>query len=119
MTGKLDLGECLSLDADNVPSVPLDFWLCLPKTQVRIANIGMSLHIFSLHRPSGLIQSLSRNVRMSCVCACLCVPSQKNCFPVDWRHLVEERIANIGIPLDISSFCRFDDFLRFEIVLGF
>ena len=36
--------------------------------------------------------------------------SQKTRFPVDWTLLVEELIANIGIPLDSSGFCRFDDF---------
>ena len=51
----------------------------------------------------------------------LSVPSQKTRFPVDWRLLVEERIANIGIPLDILGFCCFKDFLRLEIfwVFGF
>ena len=38
--------------------------------------------------------SLSRG---SCVCVYVCVPSRKRRFPVDWRHLVKEHIANIGI----------------------
>ena len=29
------------------------------------------------------------------------VPLRKTRFPVDWRILVEERVANIGIPLDL------------------
>ena len=33
--------------------------------------------------------------------------------------LVDERIANIGIPLDIFAFCGFSGFLRSEICLGF
>ena len=32
---------------------------------------------------------------------CVYVPSRKPNFPVDWRLLVKERIANIGIPLDV------------------
>ena len=50
----------------------------------------------------------------SCVSVCLCVPSPKRHFPVDWRLLVEECITNIGIPLDFSGFCQFNDFLDFE-----
>ena len=48
---------------------------------------------------------------------CLSVPSQKTCFPVDWRILVKERIANIGILIEIVFLCRFDDFLCFDIFL--
>ena len=36
-----------------------------------------------------------------CLLVCLYVPSQKPRFPVYWRLLVKECIANIGIPLDI------------------
>ena len=43
-----------------------------------------------------VIQSLSRNVCMVCVCAIA-----ESCFLVDCRLLVEEHIANIGIPLDL------------------
>ena len=35
---------------------------------------------------------------------CLCVPSRKPRFPLDYRLLVKERIANIGIPLDFLGF---------------
>ena len=38
---------------------------------------------------------------------------------MDWRLLVKERIVNIGIPLDISGFCCFNDFLYLEYFLGF
>ena len=38
---------------------------------------------------------------------CVFVQSRKTCFPEDWRLLVKERIANIGIPLDILGFLSF------------
>ena len=34
----------------------------------------------------------------------------------DWTLLVNEHIANIGIPLDVFAVLQFYDFLRFEIV---
>ena len=37
-------------------------------------------------------------------------PVWKPRFPVDWRLLVEERIANNGIPLDVFCCCRLDEF---------
>ena len=51
----------------------------------------------------------------------MCVPSQKKTrFPVYRRLLVEERIANIGIPLDVfvffvvsMIFCILKNFLGF------
>ena len=49
----------------------------------------MDLFTESAPRP---ILSISRNVR-GCVYV---VPSWKPRFPVDWKPLVEERIANIG-----------------------
>ena len=51
---------------------------------------------------------------------CLSVPLRKTHFLVDWRPLVQGRIANIGLPSHffLFSFC-FNDVLRFEIVLGF
>ena len=67
--------------------------------------------VIKLNWPSGPIQSLSCYVCQSCVG--VFVPSQKTRFLVDCRLLVRERIANIGIPLDI-----FNDFLRFEIFWG-
>ena len=42
-----------------------------------------------------------------CTTNCLCVPSQKTCFQVDWRLLVNERIANIGIPLEVLFGCYY------------
>ena len=49
--------------------------------------------------------------------SCLSVTSRKTRFPVDWRLLFEERIANIGIPLDVFGFfCRFDDFCAYKFV---
>ena len=50
---------------------------------------------------------------------CLCLPSWKTCFLVDWRLLVEERIANIGISQDIFGFLRFNFFLRLDIFWAF
>ena len=41
---------------------------------------------------------------------CLGLPSRKIHFQVDWILLVEERIANIGLHLDILAFCCFEDF---------
>ena len=49
---------------------------------------------------------------MTCLSACLYVHIWKPRFPVDWRFLVEEHIANIGINLDFLGFCRFNDFLQ-------
>ena len=37
---------------------------------------------------------------------------------MDWRLLVKESIAYIGIPLDLFK-CRFDVFLRVEFVVDF
>ena len=38
---------------------------------------------------------------------CVSLPSQKTHFPVDWRLLVEERFANIGLPPDVIGFLLF------------
>ena len=57
---------------------------------------GHNSHKRPLNRP---IQSQSRNVHL--------------------RLLAKERRANIGIPLDIFGFGRFNDFLCFEIFSGF
>ena len=67
---------------------------------------------FSLNWPTGPNQFLSCDVRVS---VCLSEPSWKTCFPVDWRLLVVERIANIGIPLDFF----FNDFISLAIFRGF
>ena len=40
---------------------------------------------------------------------CLPFHVQKPCFPVDWRLLCEECIANIGIPLAFMIFCTHRD----------
>ena len=40
-----------------------------------------------------IVGRFSRDVRR-----CVVVPSRKIHFPVDWRPLVEGRIANIGLP---------------------
>ena len=37
------------------------------------------------------------------MCVSVCVPH----FPVDWRLLVEECIANIGIPLEVLRFLSY------------
>ena len=71
---------------------------------------------FSLHRPSGPIQSLSRDVLKPSVFLC---HRGKTRFPVDWRLLVEERIANIGITLDVFGFWLFQIFFILYIFLGF
>ena len=47
------------------------------------------------------------------------VPSQKTRFPVDWRLLVEECIANSGIPLDIFRSFLFQWLFSFCIFLCF
>ena len=39
--------------------------------------------------------------------AYLSLPLRKACFPVDWRLLVEEHIANFGIPPDTFGFLLF------------
>ena len=46
---------------------------------------------------------------------CVCAIAKKR-FLVDWRLLVKEYIANIGISLDICVF--YGDFWRFENILG-
>ena len=45
-------------------------------------------------------------------CPSVCNQSKSGnpCFSVDLRLLVAERIANIGLPLNILVFCRFNDF---------
>ena len=67
---------------------------------------------FSLNWHSGPIYSLSCDV-----VRCVSVPWPKNW--VDWRLLVEEHIANIGIHLEI--FCVFFSFNDFWVLnfLGF
>ena len=53
-----------------------------------------------------------------CLCVCLSVPSQKTRFLVDWRLLVKECIASIGIPLDFFRFLIFDLFSVLNFCLG-
>ena len=43
----------------------------------------------------------------------VCVPSRKPRFQLDRRLLVEERIANIGMPLDFFGFLLFQLFFVF------
>ena len=59
------------------------------------------------------IQSTICNVRLLSVC--VCVPSRKPHFLVDWRLLVKERIANIGMPPHIS-FYKYICFFFFEFL---
>ena len=66
---------------------------------LRRNKLVLLLYYFSLHQPSEPIQSLSCNVRELCVCVSLLL--RKTLFPVDWRLLGEESIANIGIPQDV------------------
>ena len=42
------------------------------KLKIRSSFVPFPLCTFSMNRPTGPIQSLSRNVRQSCVCGCLC-----------------------------------------------
>ena len=66
---------------------------------------------------SGLIGNifiLSSDVRMLCVCAIA-----KTRFPVDWRLLVKERIANIGTPVDVFGFLLLQYFLMFRFFACF
>ena len=51
---------------------------------------------------------------------CLSVHIWKSRFPEDWRLLVEERIANIGIPLEVWVFAVLHIFcvLKFFWVFG-
>ena len=51
------------------------------------------------------IQSISCDVHDLCVC--LCVDILTLFFPVDFRLLVEERLAYIGKPLDVFRFLPF------------
>ena len=68
---------------------------------------------FSLNRLPGPIQSLSFDVRQLCVC--LCVPSRKTRFPVDWRLLDKDHIANIDMSL--TQFWGFGVFANQPTVL--
>ena len=61
---------------------------------------------FSLNWPSGPIQSLNYNVCQSSVSVFVSLPKPR--FTLEWRLLVEECIANIGISLDISGFLPFE-----------
>ena len=58
-----------------------------------LSTVCCAIIQFSLHWPSGPIKSISCSVREPCV------PSLKARFMVEWRLLVEERIANINMPL--------------------
>ena len=58
---------------------------------------------FSFNQLTGPIQSLSPNVHQLSVCVFV-VTIAENCFPVDLRLLVEERIANIGKALEMFGF---------------
>ena len=51
--------------------------------------------------------------KLQCLLQCLSVHVWKPLFPVDCTLLVKERIANIGIPLDISCFCHINNFFWF------
>ena len=52
------------------------------------------------YKPLGRF-SLQVAMSVTCLSVCLSVHVWKPRFPVGWRLLVEERIANIGIPLDV------------------
>ena len=65
------------------------------------------------HWADSVLKSLCPPVVCVCLCACECVPSRKPCFPVDSRLLVEECIANTGIPLDVFGLLPFQWFFMF------
>ena len=46
-------------------------------------------------------------------------PTWKPRFPMDKKPLVEGRIANFGIYLDVLTFCVFGAFFRFSKKMGF
>ena len=48
---------------------------------------------------------------------CVFVPSRNTLFLVDWTLLVKERIANIGIPLDIIGFLLFHRFVVVSMIV--
>ena len=51
---------------------------------------------------------------------CLCVPLRKTRFPVDWRLLVKECIANISVPLNVFGFfAGLIIFLHFQYFFGY
>ena len=69
--------------------------------------LNFSLLLSSQNWPTALGQlSLQVAMSASCVSVYFCVLFQKPRFPVEWILLVEERIANIGIPLDIFGFLQ-------------
>ena len=75
--------------------------ICLPiefihtPTNASLGNPALSF----LDIQGQLANSLDCDVRESSVCVFM--PSRKTRFMVDWRLLVKERIANIGLPLEI------------------
>ena len=56
---------------------------------------------------------------LQCMSVCLSVPLRKTHFPVDWRLLVKERIAYIGMPKHNFSFFfpHFQDVWRLELFI--
>ena len=64
------------------------------------------------------IQSISCNV-CDLRYNCLSVNVWKPRLPVDWRLLVKKHITNMDIPLDILSFCCFNDFFYLKFFGGF
>ena len=74
---------------------------------------------FSLNQPSVPIQSLSRNVRQSCVCVsmCLCHCSK----PASWwigDFWLKSLLLVLAYLSTFWSICSFNDFLRFYIFSG-
>ena len=55
------------------------------------------INIKTFHWIGPVVGWFSVSVAVSMSCLCVGVPWQKTCFPVDWRLLVKERIANICI----------------------
>ena len=45
--------------------------------------------------------------KLQCPSICLSVHVWKPHFPVDWKLLVEEHIAKIGIPLEVFKLLQF------------
>ena len=70
------------------------------------AGLFRTISIYKLEPKKCKYFSLQVAMSLSLVCAIA-----KPCFPVDWRLLVKELIANIGIPLDLFGFWLFQWFV--------
>ena len=111
----LDLKKCCAYQSDTCKG-PQQIWL------VFFLNPSAAAKISKLLQKRVLVTKLCNvhwddSVSVSCVC--VCVPSQKPLFPVDWRLLVEEHVANIGISQDVFGFLPFQWYFAFQFFWGF